>query len=146
MKQKLQNKTTLLQLHHNNLIQTPKKPKQNARCPKPPERKEGLSVTRPSSLSSRARTPVLSVKSFTLTAGRGCVVVKSPWVPQLRTHIHTNTIHVFDDRLLCTFYTHFHASHTHKKNTKSTPRITSRGSRASQTTPIEMLTYSFLQV
>lgn len=42
------------------------------------------SVTRPSSLSSSASTPVLSVNSFTLTAGRGCVVVKSPWVPQLK--------------------------------------------------------------
>lgn len=40
-------------------------------------------LTRPSSLSSRARTPVLSVKSFTLTAGSACVVEKSPWVPQL---------------------------------------------------------------
>lgn len=27
---------------------------------------------------------MLSVNSFTLTAGRGCVVVKSPWVPQLK--------------------------------------------------------------
>lgn len=41
-------------------------------------------VTLPSSLSSSASTPVLSVNSFTLTAGRGCVVVKSPWVPQLK--------------------------------------------------------------
>lgn len=35
-------------------------------------------LTRPSSLSSRARTPVLSVNSLTLTTGSGCVVVKSP--------------------------------------------------------------------
>lgn len=46
--------------------------------------KNKTSVTLPSSLSSRASTPVLSVNSFTLTAGRGCVVVKSPWVPQLK--------------------------------------------------------------
>lgn len=45
---------------------------------------EANSVTLPSSLSSSASTPVLSVNSFTLTAGRGCVVVKSPWVPQLK--------------------------------------------------------------
>lgn len=43
-----------------------------------------LLFTRPSSLSSSANTPVLSVNSFTLTAGSGCVVVKSPWVPQLK--------------------------------------------------------------
>lgn len=43
-----------------------------------------IGVTLPSSLSSSASTPVLSVNSFTLTAGRGCVVVKSPWVPQLK--------------------------------------------------------------
>lgn len=47
-------------------------------------RSEANSVTLPSSLSSSASTPVLSVNSFTLTAGRGCVVVKSPWVPQLK--------------------------------------------------------------
>lgn len=41
-------------------------------------------LTFPSSLSSRANTPVFSVNSFTLTAGRGWVVVKSPWVPQLK--------------------------------------------------------------
>lgn len=40
-------------------------------------------LTLPSSLSSRASTPVLSVNSFTFTAGSACVVVKSPWVPQL---------------------------------------------------------------
>lgn len=44
----------------------------------------GGRLTRPSSLSSRARTPVLSVKSFTLTDGSGWVVVKSPWVPHLK--------------------------------------------------------------
>lgn len=43
-------------------------------------------LTFPSSLSSRANTPVLSVNSFTFTAGNGWVVVKSPWVPQLHTH------------------------------------------------------------
>lgn len=37
-----------------------------------------ITLTLPSSLSSSARTPVLSVKSFTLTTGRGWVVVKSP--------------------------------------------------------------------
>lgn len=41
-------------------------------------------VTLPSSLSSSASTPVLSVNSFTLTPGRGWVVVKSPWVPHLK--------------------------------------------------------------
>lgn len=46
-------------------------------------------LTFPSSLSSRASTPVLSVNSFTFTAGNGWVVVKSPWVPQLHTHKHT---------------------------------------------------------
>lgn len=45
-------------------------------------------LTFPSSLSSRAKTPVLSVNSFTLTAGNGWVVVKSPWVPQLNIHRH----------------------------------------------------------
>lgn len=40
-------------------------------------------LTFPSSLSSRAKTPVLSVNSFTLTAGNGWVVVKSPCVPHL---------------------------------------------------------------
>lgn len=48
------------------------------------ENEANRSVTLPSSLSSSASTPVLSVNSFTLTAGRGCVVVKSPWVPQLK--------------------------------------------------------------
>ena len=47
--------------------------------------------TFPSSLSSRANTPVLSVNSFTFTAGNGWVVVKSPWVPQLHTHTPTHT-------------------------------------------------------
>lgn len=42
-------------------------------------------LTRPSSLSSKARTPVLSVNSFTFTAGSAWVVEKSPWVPQLWT-------------------------------------------------------------
>lgn len=43
-------------------------------------------VTFPSSLSSSANTPVFSVNSLTLTAGKGCVVVKSPCVPQLELH------------------------------------------------------------
>lgn len=47
--------------------------------------------TLPSSLSSSARTPVLSVKSFTFTAGNGWVVVKSPWVPQLHRNETENT-------------------------------------------------------
>lgn len=42
-------------------------------------------LTRPSSLSSKARTPVLSVNNFTFTAGSAWVVEKSPWVPQLQT-------------------------------------------------------------
>lgn len=42
------------------------------------QRGSGGRLTRPSSLSSRARTPVVSVNSLTLTTGSGCVVVKSP--------------------------------------------------------------------
>jgi hypothetical protein len=38
----------------------------------------GLSITLPNSLSSRASIPGFSVYSFTLTAGSGCVVEKSP--------------------------------------------------------------------
>lgn len=48
-------------------------------------------LTLPSSLSSRANTPVLSVNSFTFTAGSGWVVVKSPWVPQLHTNTNIDT-------------------------------------------------------
>jgi len=104
---------------------------------KPQERKEGLRVTRPSSLSSRAKTPVLSVKSFTLTAGRGCVEVKSPWVPQLRTHTHThtNSIDVLGFRLLFIFYTHFLHSQT---QTVQPSMWFFKGSCACWTTPFKM--------
>lgn len=43
----------------------------------------GRRTTRPSSLSSRANMPSASAKSFILTRGNGCVVVKSPWVSHL---------------------------------------------------------------
>lgn len=49
----------------------------------PDQRSRAAILTFPSSLSSRAKTPVLSVNSFTLTAGNGWVVVKSPCVPHL---------------------------------------------------------------
>lgn len=43
----------------------------------------GLNTTFPSSLSSSARTPGFSVYNLTLTAGKGCVVLKSPCVSHL---------------------------------------------------------------
>ncbi len=120
-----------------NSPQTPKKTKTEWLMSKPQERKEGLRVTRPSSLSSRAKTPVLSVKSFTLTAGRGCVEVKSPWVPQLRTHTHThtNSIDVLGFRLLFIFYTHFLHSQT---QTVQPSMWFFKGSCACWTTPFKM--------
>lgn len=48
-------------------------------------------LTRPSSLSSRLSMPELSVYNFTLTTGKGWVVVKSPCVSQLQTNIEKIT-------------------------------------------------------
>ena len=47
------------------------------------DRGVGRRITFPISLSSRANMPWLSVYSFTLTTGSGCVVVKSPCVSHL---------------------------------------------------------------
>ena len=44
----------------------------------------GFKITFPNSLSSSDNMPGFSVYSFTLTAGRGCVVEKSPWVSHLK--------------------------------------------------------------
>jgi hypothetical protein len=50
-----------------------------------------VELTRPSSLSSRLSMPELSVYNFTLTTGKGWVVVKSPCVSQLQTNIEKIT-------------------------------------------------------
>ncbi len=133
-----------------NSPQTPKKQTEWLMS-KPQERKKGLRVTRPSSLSSRAKTPVLSVKSFTLTAGRGCVEVKSPWVPQLRTHTHT---HTHTQTPLMSLVSGFYLFSTHiffilKHKQYNHQCDSSRALAPAEQPPLRcigMLTYDFLQV
>lgn len=57
----------------------------------------GLNTTFPISLSSRASMPWFSVNSLILTAGKGCVVEKSPWVSHLETNIVLTVYEIFSE-------------------------------------------------